>query len=385
MDGSFTIGRLYGIDIRLHYSWFIAFFLIVSSLATGYFPERYPEWTRQQSWLLGAITTLLFFASVLAHELAHSLAAIAHRIPVKQITLFIFGGVSNIEQDPHRPGVEFQIAVVGPLSSLLLAGLFWLAGSLVGARFEGVTAIAGYLTYINVALALFNLVPGFPLDGGRILRSIVWAINHNFLQATRIASLVGQGVAHLFIFGGLWIALGTGNWLSGFWLMFIGWFLSSAAQSTYQHVVLEALTEGLPVTRILQRDVTVIPGSLTVGELVRDHMLRRFQRAFLVSDRSGLRGLVTLNDVQKVPQEAWDRTPLQAIMTPREDLVTISPEADVLTALRLMVERDINQLPVLADGRLVGLVDRSGVLQAIELRQALPRASSDQAERARAA
>jgi Zn-dependent protease len=230
MPGTFRIGKIAGIDIDIHVSWIIIVVLLTVSLATGWFPQLYAGWSTPTYWLIAFLSSLLLFVSVLLHELAHSLVARRRGLPVKSITLFIFGGVSNIEMEPGTPGIEFQMAFVGPLTSLLIGAICFLLQVPLRGSNSPLEGILFYLAVTNILLGFFNLIPGFPLDGGRVLRSIIWRITGNLQQATRVASLTGQFIAYLFILLGIWIFF-VGDILDGIWLGFIGWFLLSAAQS----------------------------------------------------------------------------------------------------------------------------------------------------------
>ncbi|MFH1003355.1 MAG: site-2 protease family protein, partial [Chloroflexota bacterium] len=237
MGRAFNIGRILGIQIRIHYSWFIIFALVTVSLGWQAFPLDYPQWSPLLNWATALVTSLLFFSSVLAHELSHSLVGRANGVPIKSITLFIFGGVAQMTREAARPGAEFKMAVAGPGCSLVLGGLFALLGWLVPVGV--VQEMASWLAYINIALAVFNLIPGFPLDGGRVFRSLVWRLSGNYRRATRIATLVGRGVGYLFMLGGLAIVIfrpGGLDWFSGLWLAFIGWFLENAASASYRQM-----------------------------------------------------------------------------------------------------------------------------------------------------
>jgi len=243
LKSGLPLGRLFGISLRLHYSWFIVFALITWALAASYFPENYPTWSTATSIIAGAVTSLLFFGSVLAHELMHSVVAQRRGIPVHSITLFIFGGVSQMTDEPKQPGDELRIALAGPVTSLIIGGIcwgiyFWSRGSLVF-----LSAVAFWLGWINVFLAGFNLIPGFPLDGGRVLRSIIWWRSGNLRRATKTASNIGRGVGYLFIFGGIFLVF-WGLWINGLWLAFIGWFLENAAVGSYRQLALRDILQG---------------------------------------------------------------------------------------------------------------------------------------------
>jgi len=241
------IGRLFGISIKLHFSWFFIFALVTWALVAGYFPAVYPDWNLTTSIITGIITSLLFFGSVLLHELMHSVVAQASGIPVKSITLFIFGGVAQITEEPKEPKTELKIAFAGPLTSILLGGIFWLIWFTVPATFEYVIAVAFWLGWINLVLGGFNLLPGFPLDGGRVLRSILWWRSGNLRRATKWASNAGRGISFLFIFGGIWLIF-SGLWFNGLWLAFIGWFLGNAAVGSYRQLTLQQMLQGHAVS-----------------------------------------------------------------------------------------------------------------------------------------
>lgn len=366
MHGSVRIGRVFGISIGLHYSWFIVFGLVVWSLSSGYFPMEHPQWSVSTNWVVGGVTTLLLFGSVLAHELAHSLVARAHGMPVKDITLFIFGGVSNLRAEPDTASKEFQIAVVGPVSSLVLAALFAVVWWFSRTSYPVVSSITYYLANINVALAVFNLVPGFPLDGGRVLRSVIWGVRKDFYAATEAAARVGRAVAYLLIFAGLLLSFG-GNWANGLWLLFIGWFLSNAAEASQRQVRIEELLRGVPIDRLVTSEFGIVEPDVTLENLVHDYVLRHHWRAFPVLSRGRLIGLVTLTDLKRIPRDQWISTRVSEAMTRAEDLKTVSRRDDALVAFKLMTEAKVNQLPVLENGNVVGMVNRESILTYMEM------------------
>jgi Zn-dependent protease/predicted transcriptional regulator len=369
MQSSFKVGRIAGITIGIHYTWLFAFFLVTWSLADGFLPANYPGWALQTYWSIGAVTALLLFVSVLIHELSHSFVARARGIGVDSITLFIFGGVSNLTTESEQPRDEFLIAVVGPLTSFVLAGLAWLAGLAFAAGDGALGAMLSYLTTINLMLGIFNLVPGFPLDGGRVLRSIVWGVTGSVRRATEIASFVGQGVGFLLIFWGVG-RIFSGDFLGGLWTGFIGWFLNGAAEATRHAVAVRESLRGVSVATLMDPNPTVVAPWVSVGDFVFEHVLRRGDRAALVVDDGRLIGIVSIIDIKRVPQEQWAVTPLRQIMTPAP-LKTIAPETDLSSALGLLVEGELNQLPVVNQGRLVGMLTRANVLQFLQLRDEL--------------
>lgn len=389
MAGSgFKLGRIFGIKIYIDWSWLFIFLLVTWNL-TVVFSNLHPEWGLALNLGVSLLASILFFASVLAHELAHSLMAVAQDVPVRSITLFLFGGVSSIEREPPSPRAEFLITIVGPLTSIVLGFIFiFLAGIGVSlnatienptqalANMGPITTLLLWLGPINVILGIFNLLPGFPLDGGRVLRSILWAATDNLRKATRWASYVGQGVAWLLIIAGVAMIfganipfLGTG-FISGFWLAFIGWFLNNASVQSYRQVVVQDLLEDLPVGDIMRRDPPVVSPNQPVSSLVHDSVMGTDEHAFPVLDNGHLVGLVCLHDVRGVERARWDDTPVSAIMTPRERLVTTTPDAEVDEALNKLRTGDHRQLPVLVQDHLVGMLRRRDILRWLQLQSA---------------
>jgi Zn-dependent protease/CBS domain-containing protein len=385
MRGGFRIGRIFGIQIILDYSWIFIFLLVTWSL-TNSFARAHPEWGAAGTLGLAIAGALLFFGSVLVHELAHSLVAIAQGLLVSNITLFMFGGVANIQREPPSPRAEFLITIVGPIASLLLGVLFTLLGGVAGevgaimrapetvlARLGPLATMLLWLGSVNMILAVFNLIPGFPLDGGRVLRSALWAASGDLQKATRWASWVGQAVAWLFIVGGVAMAFGTrlpffGTGLvSGLWLIFIGWFLNGAAIQSYQQVVVYDLLEGVPVARLLRERVPTVRPETLVGTLIQEYLLGTDEHAFPVVEDERLDGLVCLEDVRKVPREAWTTTTVRQIMTPAGELVVLAPEEEVTAALHRLAGRDVSQIPVLRAGRFVGMLRRRDIVRWLEL------------------
>jgi len=370
MRTTWRIGRLFGIAINVDSSWLIIFGLVTWSLARSYFPEQYPAWDTWLHWAVGAATSILFFASVLAHELTHSLVAISQGETVRSITLFIFGGVAEITEEPERPSVEFLMALAGPLSSLVIAAAFALLWLLARDLAEPIRAMARYLAMINGSLALFNLIPGFPLDGGRVLRAIIWGVSDNLRLATRVASWIGQGVAFLFIFAGLW-QIFTGAWLNGLWIAFIGWFLKNAALTGYRQVVMRDVLREVRVDDLKAATFEAVSPGLTLQRLVDDYVLRRREHAYPVVEGDQLQGIICLHDVKTVPRERWDEMQVSQVMTPWERLVTVSAGDDVNTVLSRFGSHDVHQLPVVEGRQLTGIVRRADVIRYLQLRAEL--------------
>jgi len=381
MHRGFEAGRLFGIRIRIDWSWLIVFTLITWSLGSS-FSEMHPGWSPATSWVVAVVAAVLFFGSVLAHELAHSLFARSRGVPVRVITLFLFGGVSNIERDPDTPRSEFIMAILGPLTSFVIGGLLLLLASMIVRTSPGsigdpvafvqslgpVTTALIWLGSVNIFLAVFNMVPGFPLDGGRVLRSILWAATGNLVRATRYASFIGQGVAWLLILMGIAMVFGVqvpffGSGFGGLWLAFIGWFLHNAATRSYQQIVVRDILEGVMVGRMAIADAPTVAGDASVEALVHEHVMRTDDHAFPVMSDGRFVGLVTLGDVRSVERNEWHATSVTDIMTPLAELETVSTTTDAATALMKLVAKDVRQLPVVDGGRLVGLLRRRDLMR----------------------
>jgi Zn-dependent protease/CBS domain-containing protein len=350
------IGRIFGISVRLHYSWFIIFALVIWSLAADYFPAVYPQWGISVAIAAGVITSLLFFASLLAHELMHSLVAQRHGIPVKSITLFLFGGVSQISEEPREARTEFLIAIVGPLMSLFLGGVFWLLWVFLPPQLDILAAISFWLGWINIALAVFNMVPGFPLDGGRVLRAAIWWRTRDLNMATRIASNVGRGVGYLLMAAGAWVGL-TGNWSSGLWLALIGWYLAATAAGSYRYTSLQQALEGHSVSEVVS-DCVAVPPDLSIERLVDEYIVPTGRRCFIVVREGITVGLVSLQEVKGVLRDMRSRISVSQVMKPLDKLKRVSPADDLSTALNILTQENLNQVPVMVDERMVGMVTR---------------------------
>jgi Zn-dependent protease/CBS domain-containing protein len=363
------IARLWGIGIRVHASWLIVFALVTWSLAAGYFPGEFPGRTPAAYWVAGALTALVFFLSILIHELGHSWVALRYGLPIRDITLFVFGGVAQIAREPASPAAEFRIALAGPLTSLGLAAVFAGAG-LVTREVALVSGAASWLARVNLMVALFNLVPGFPLDGGRLLRALAWHRTGSLRRATRVASGAGRVVATLLMGIGVFSALG-GNVLGGVWLLLIGWFLEQAAAASEAEAVLRELLHDVTVAQAMSHECSRVPGDRTLGQLVREEVLGAGRRCFLVTDGAGLAGLVTLHQIKQVPPERRDAVTVEEVMTPAARLAVVRPEESMLAALQKMDDADVAQLPVIADGALLGMIGREQILHYVRTRAEL--------------
>jgi len=366
---SIPLGRILGIPIELDYSWFLIAVLVTWVMAVNYYPVEFKGASASEYWLMGAATAILFFVSIVLHELAHSFVATRYKVRVDRITLFIFGGVSQIAGEPPSAGSEFLIAVVGPLTSFVLAGLFY-----VSERFltgvPPVLAVAKYLALINCLLGVFNLIPGFPLDGGRVFRAIVWGVNKNFRRATLIAASTGRFFGFLFIALGVWQVLG-GNVFNGLWIAFIGWFLESAAGSQLQMQMVQGLLGGHKVTEAMGSDCARTSGNTTLQKLIDEQVLTHAQRCFLVEAGDRVVGFLTLHDIKAVPRASWPATTAAEAMIPIEKLSTIDPNAELWTAMNKMGKDGVNQMPVLAGSKFVGMLSRGDILKYLQTLQQL--------------
>jgi Zn-dependent protease/CBS domain-containing protein len=372
MGHGWRIGRLAGIDLAIHPSWLVIAFLITYSLAESQFPRQFPGWPDAQYWLVAGATAVLFFASVLAHELSHALVARRMGLKVEGITLFIFGGATTIDADSRTPREEALIALAGPATSLVLGAAFIAADLAITQPQLG--ALIGWLGVVNLVLGAFNLIPGFPMDGGRVLRALLWRFRGDRLAATRNAALVGRTFAYVLIGLGVFLALQPGGLFGGIWLALIGWFLSTAAEATVAQAGVEHSLRGVRVRDAMDPGPPAVSPNEPVADLVQERLLRGEDRAFLVRhDDGGLAGLVTLSDVRRLPREQWPEARVTDIMTRHADLATIEPDAQLSDALRLIQEREVAQLPVVEnDGRTtVGMVTRRGILRLIDARMKL--------------
>jgi len=367
MKGALRLGKIAGIEINIHYTLLLAMGLFTWLLGSNYFPTQIPGAVTYQYWLAGLLATVLLFMSVLLHELAHSLVARARGLPVNNITLFILGGVSNLSEEPQKPGTEFFMALVGPLTSLILAGAFWLISLLMQVEITFSYAIIVYLAQINLVLGIFNLLPGFPLDGGRVLRSLLWRATGDLLKATNIAAIVGRFIGWAFIGFGVWLAFFVaGGLFNGIWLIFIGWFLNSASDSSRYEVILKEYLAGVKVEQVMDKSPEVIAPGASVAELVQTFFIQKRKRALPVALGDRLVGMVTISDVRGLPQDRWQTTPVSEIMH-RQPLYVVKPEDELPLAMRLITQFDLNQVPVLSQEKLVGMITRADILNYLQV------------------
>jgi Zn-dependent protease/CBS domain-containing protein len=376
MKAQVKLGRIAGISMGLHYSWFIIALLIVLSLVQ-HFHAVAPQWSKAMGWMAAVITSLLFFAALLLHELAHSLLAKARGLRVRAITLFALGGVSQIESEASDAKSEFWIAIAGPITSVVIGlvalGTAWLTGW--QPRSEPATPVISvlvWLGYINLMLAAFNMIPGYPLDGGRVLRAVIWWITSNADRSTKVAAEVGQFVAFMFILWGL-IQFFSGVSFSGLWMAFIGWFLLDAARSSYVQVELMAGLRDRHVADIMDRDYVTVEGHLSLQDFVDAYVLRTGRRCFVVVQNDQITGLITTHEIRQVARDSWPQTSVQSVMRPLAQLRTVAPDTPAIQALELMSREDINQLPVISDGHVRGVFSRGQVLRFLRTQAELHR------------
>jgi Zn-dependent protease/CBS domain-containing protein len=372
MTGTLRIARIFGIPIEVHATWLIVFILIAWSLATGYFPQVGPALGTPTLIGLGVLAAVLFFAALLLHELAHSYVAIREGLPVRSITLFIFGGVAQMTREPGSAGAEFRMAIAGPLTSVAIGLLFWALAWMSG-RVELPAAprlLFQYLAYINVAVAIFNMLPAFPLDGGRVFRSALWYFTGSLSRATQIASLVGEGFAYLLMGLGLFRALG-GNAVGGLWTLFIGWFLLQAAQSGYRQVQIRRALRGVEARDVMREQLSAVRSDLTLTEFVHDFLMRSRDSEFCVIDNGHLRGLISIDDVKKVPRDRWDEVRVEEAMSREDNCPTVRASQSAYEALMLLGSENVSQVAVREGPRLIGTITRQDLLGYIRNRLAL--------------
>lgn len=348
--------KILGIPIRLDFSWFIIFALITWMLAGNYYPHEYAGWPVSLYWFMGALTAVALFASVLLHELGHSVVALYFKVPVRSITLFLFGGVAEIGKEPPSAKAEFLIAIAGPIVSFMLAGLFLLIQPAM-VDLQPLMGLAKYLTYINASLVIFNLIPGFPLDGGRVFRAVIWALTGDMRRATLIAANTGRFFGFLFIMFGVWVVF-QGNFGGGIWIAFIGWFLEKAASQQASRVQLEGLLTGHTVAQAMGSPCQSVAADLTLQQLADEFIFKTGKRCFLVGTRTSPVGLITLHRMKEVPRQEWPVQTVAQQMIPLKDLKQTTPESELWLALQQMDRDGVNQLPVIHDGEIVGMLTR---------------------------
>lgn len=374
MKAQIHLGRIFGVKIGLHYSWFIIAFLITFSLA-GHFAVNNPGWSSGLRWGVAIVTAILFFGAIVAHELSHALVAKARGLPVHSITLFALGGVAQMEKDAADAKTEFWMGIIGPITSFVIGIICLLITIALGWRppefpQDPVPAMLMWLGYINIGLAIFNMIPGFPLDGGRVLRGIVWWITGNAKRATVIAARVGQVIAFaIIIYGVMQFFAGTG--VSGIWLVFIGWFLLSASRESYAQMVLTDGLQGLRVADVMSSEYPTVDAYSNLQTFAEENLVRTGRRFFIVILNGEPVGIITPNEVVNTARARWPYTTVADVMRPLDQTRTVEPSTSVTEALEVMTGQDLNQLPVVSNGKLAGLISRGHILQLLQTRAEL--------------
>jgi Zn-dependent protease/CBS domain-containing protein len=399
--GSFRLGRLFGIEIRADLSMFIIFAIVLVSLGAGTLAQWHPSWGAGLRWTVALAAAAAFFGSILIHELSHVAVARAQGLRVRSITLFLFGGLAQIEEEPKAPRGEFAMAIVGPLTSLAIGFVATALGTAL-ARIDSETLTQNpvmtiealgplptlllWLGPLNIVLGIFNLVPGFPLDGGRVLRSAVWALTGNLVTATKWAAGAGRAFAWLLIGTGVFMAVGGripffgGGAFQGLWFVLIGWVLAGGARESLEQVVTKDALGGVPVSALMMSRFDVIDPRFSVGDVMREYLLRSDQHCFPVVLDGAFQGIVCWADVRRIAREDWDGTAVEAIMTPAESVISVRPDDDAAVALERLSRHEVDQLAVTTpEGQLLGLLRRRDVVKWMALHRRSEGERADQA------
>jgi Zn-dependent protease/CBS domain-containing protein len=387
MGTGFRVGSIAGVQIFADWSLIIIFVLVTFTLGVGVLPAWHPDWAAGVTWVTAFAASVLFFASVLIHELSHALVGRANGIDIRRITLFVFGGMAHLEREPHAWRAELLMAIVGPITSFVLGGLFLLVGGLTAERvvlnpddpLQALAALDPFSTVmlwlgpVNIMLGVFNLVPGFPLDGGRVLRAVIWGATGDVYRATRWAAAFGQAFAWLLIACSFAMILGlrlpffgTGVF-GGLWLALIGWFLNNAAFMSYRQLLTRRSLENVPVSRVMLSSFATVAPHTSLATLIDEYIMRSDQRAFPVVEGDRLVGLVCLEDVRRLSPAERATQSVRDVMTPAHELATIAPEEAAAEALQALSRRAVNQLPVVKDGQVRGLIRREDILKWLSL------------------
>lgn len=374
MQANIKLGRIFGIEVGLHYSWLIIALLVTLSLR-GQFQATNPQWGAGAIWATAIGTALLFFASIIAHELSHAAVAKANGLPVKAITLFALGGVAQIEKEAEDAKTEFWMGIVGPIASVIIGlACMGLVIALGGTPSLGpqtpLRAMLMWLGVINIVLAIFNMIPGFPMDGGRVLRAIVWWVTGDAVKATCVATLAGSVVGYGLIIVGIFRFFG-GAGFGGLWLVFIGWFLLDAARANRAYLEMSESLRGVRVADVMTPNCPVIDSRANLQTFLDEHLLRTGLRCFVVEEQGRLSGIITPHELKDVERAKWPYTTVDAVMLPLERLHTVEPNTLVTEALEMMGREDVNQLPVVLNGSIAGIISRGDVLRLLQTRAEL--------------
>jgi Zn-dependent protease/predicted transcriptional regulator len=360
--------KAFGIPVEINISWFIIFALVSWSLVSLYFPTNYPDLSVASYWIMGLVAALLLFASVVLHELGHSYVAKTHGVPIRRITLFLFGGVSQLAKESSDPVTEIKIAIAGPAVSFVLMVLFFVMYAISGrqASGQGFAPVLKYLAYVNGILGVFNLIPGFPLDGGRLLRATIWRVTGNLQRSTYIASRVGGIVGIAFIAIGF-LSVFRGGFIFGLWMVLIGFFLRQAAEASYFQVVIDGALKGMKVEDVMKSEVVTVAGDLSIQDLVDGYFFRYHYDCFPVAEEGRLTGLVTLNDIRNIPRAKWRGTSVGDVMQKDLAKLSVTAEEDLSTVLRRIIRDRCGRLPVVDGERVVGIITRKDIMEALRV------------------
>lgn len=367
IGSNIKVFKAFGIPVEINVSWFIVFLLVLWSLTTGYFPLKYPALSPLSYLAMGVVGSLMLFVSVLLHEIAHSYVAKNSGVPIRRITLFLFGGISQLSKEAPDPKTELKIAIAGPLTSYVLMGIFLSINSIIiKTDLESVAGVIRYLAYINAALATFNLIPGFPLDGGRVLRAALWGATGDLRRSTYIASRVGTIIGFAFIGGGFLSAI-FGQFIWGIWLAFIGFFLRQAAEASYAHVLVESILKGVTVGEIMKSDVVTVPEEISIQSLIDDYFFRYHYDCFPATSQGRLKGLIQLDDLRNIPRHRWLDTKVSQVM--RKDLENLIAHTsdDASEVLKRMVQGHCGKIPIVDGENVVGIVTRKDIIEALRI------------------
>ncbi len=369
LTSGFKLFRVLGIPIYVNYTWFIVFSLVVYTLAVSYFPYLGPYYEPWVRWIMAFIAAIILFSSILLHELSHSYVAQKQGIRIKSITLFVFGGIAQMVGECRSPAGEMKIAAAGPALSLFISGIFWTIVFVFKRDMatSPVLAISYFLAYTNMMLAVFNLIPGFPLDGGRMLRAFIWKRTSNLSKATLITSRIGKGFAILLIIGGLWDLL-HGVFISGLWLIFVGMFLQQAADEGYRQTLLHRTLSSVKIRNIMVSPVIVVNDNMPLDHIVNDFFFRYRYNSFPVVSGDNIAGIISIHDIKVVEKEKWPYTMVRDIMHTEIAAFSISPESGALEALDKMIDTHRGRLVVLEDTRIVGMISQRDIMQMLKLK-----------------
>ncbi len=369
MKKSFKLTKIFNIPVEVNYSWFIILSLIVFTLAMNFFPATDPELNPFTHWIMAIIAALLLFASLLAHELSHSLVAQRNNLPIKGITLFVFGGVAHMEKEPQSPIVEFKMAIAGPLMSFTLALIFFGLNQFFYYFYfpNALVSITLYLFLVNLIIGIFNLIPGFPLDGGRIFRAALWAYFKDLRKATAIASWCGRAFAFFLIAMGI-LNIFNRNIIAGLWFIFVGFFLSEAAEGSYRNVIMKNLLGGMKIGDFMTKDIISVNAKITLDKLIDDYFFKYRHAAFPVIEDDKVIGLVTFHDIKEVPKNKWPLTHAKEIIIPLGRDLTINKNLDALDALAKMARTGFGRLLVVEDSKIIGILSQKDIMRLFEFK-----------------